>query len=49
LGSVNPSPQDKDLTERIYHIAKLFSIEVLNHLVILESRYFSYSEDGELD
>ena len=48
-GNVKPSDQDNKLTERICQIAKLFSIQVLDHLVISKDHYYSYSDEGELN
>ncbi len=48
-GNVNPSKADLDFTDRLFKVGKLISIEVLDHLVITEESYTSFSEEGIMD
>jgi DNA repair protein RadC len=45
-GSVEPSPEDRALTNRIREIMQLLSIRFLDHLIIGENRFFSFQEAG---
>jgi DNA repair protein RadC len=47
-GDPTPSSQDMDLTRRISQVATDVGIRVLDHLVVAESRYFSFQEQGLL-
>ncbi len=42
----SPSPEDVALTQQIASAGKLMDIEVLDHLVIAQSRYVSLKERG---
>lgn len=48
-GNLKPSKADLDFTDRLLKVGKLISIEVLDHLVITEESYTSFSEEGILD
>jgi DNA repair protein RadC len=45
-GSVKPSRQDEDLTHKIKEAAKLFDIQVLDHIIVSEEGYFSFADEG---
>lgn len=47
-GDPTPSPEDRDLTERIARASALLGIRFLDHLVITISSYYSFSDSGEL-
>jgi DNA repair protein RadC len=47
-GDPTPSSQDMELTRRISQVATDVGIRVLDHLVVAESRYFSFQEQGLL-
>lgn len=47
-GAVEPSPQDKVLTERIARAAALFDIRLLDHLIISREGDFSFLREGLL-
>ncbi len=47
-GEMSPSSQDDDLTERIRTLAELFSMKVLDHLIVSRHRYYSYADEGRL-
>jgi len=48
-GNIKPSKADLDFTDRLLKVGKLISIEVLDHLVITEESYTSFSEEGIID
>lgn len=47
-GTLKPSSQDIDLTRRLQAAAKLFDIQISDHLILTESSYFSFADDGVL-
>ena len=48
-GSIKPSREDNDLTERLCMSGQLLGINVLDHIIITPNdRYFSYREDGKI-
>ncbi len=48
-GKLKPSEADKNLTQKIKKAAKVFDINVLDHLIIVpDGSYFSFSDNGLL-
>lgn len=47
-GNLHPSQADKDLTRKIKDAAQLLDIKLLDHIIISESGYFSFSDEGLL-
>lgn len=47
-GSLKPSRQDEDLTRKIKEAAKYFDIKVLDHIIVSDSGYFSFADEGIL-
>lgn len=47
-GNLQPSKQDDTLTERLSKATKLFDIQLLDHLIVSDSGYYSYSDEGRL-
>lgn len=47
-GTLRPSPQDDDLTDRIAKAGKLFGIPVRDHLIVTARGYYSYHDEGRL-
>ncbi|MBW1971395.1 MAG: DNA repair protein RadC [Deltaproteobacteria bacterium] len=45
-GSVEPSIEDKIVTRNLVFAAKTISIDVLDHIIIGENRYFSFADHG---
>lgn len=45
-GEINPSRADKELTQKLKEAAKLMDILLLDHLIITESNYYSFADDG---
>ncbi len=47
-GDPTPSPEDVRLTERLIQAGRVLGVELVDHLVIADSRYFSMREFGAL-
>lgn len=47
-GTLRPSSADDQLTRRIQQAAKLLDIQVLDHIIIADNRYYSYADEGRL-
>ena len=47
-GTLRPSSADDQLTRRIQQAAKLLDIQVVDHLILAENRYYSYADEGRL-
>lgn len=47
-GNLQPSQADKDLTNRLKEACKLVEIQLFDHLIITESSYFSFADEGLL-
>ena len=47
-GNLKPSKCDEELTKRIKDAAKLFNITVTDHVILTDTNYFSFLEEGLL-
>lgn len=47
-GNIKPSKADEELTKKIKEAAKYHDIEVIDHIIVSEEGYFSFSDDGIL-
>lgn len=47
-GSLKPSTVDNLLTERVKNAAKLFNITLLDHIIVTDSGYCSYLDEGRV-
>ena len=47
-GSLRPSRQDEDLTNKIKEAGKYLDIPVLDHLIVSDEGYFSFADEGLL-
>jgi len=45
-GNVKPSQQDTDLTKKIVAAGKLMEISVLDHVIVSQSAYYSFADEG---
>jgi DNA repair protein RadC len=45
-GDPAPSPEDVDITRRLKEVGEVMGIRVLDHVVIGQDRYFSFSDKG---
>lgn len=51
-GSLNiyyPSPGDKDITKELVFAGNLMQIEVLDHIIIGNNRFFSFADEGLIE
>ena len=47
-GSLTPSPEDQDITDRMYQVGLFLDLPVLDHLIITETEYYSFVDTGLL-
>jgi DNA repair protein RadC len=47
-GTLKPSRSDLQITQRLKEVATLVGIELLDHVILTEQGYYSFSEEGEL-
>lgn len=47
-GNLKPSRNDLMLTEKIKQAALLFDIQILDHIIVSDEGYYSFSDDGVL-
>ena len=47
-GSMKPSRQDMEITKQVKNAAQLMRITVLDHLILTDAGYYSFSDEGEL-
>lgn len=47
-GDPTPSREDRDITRRLVEAGKILGIEVLDHIVIGDGRYYSFKEQGNM-
>jgi DNA repair protein RadC len=47
-GDPMPSPDDCDLTSRLSHAGHIIGITVLDHIILADTKYFSFKEAGRL-
>jgi DNA repair protein RadC len=47
-GDPSPSPEDVSLTRRLVAAGLLMGIDVVDHIVLGDGRYFSFKEMGRL-
>jgi DNA repair protein RadC len=48
-GDPSPSREDREVTRQLVQAGKLLRIEVLDHLVVADNRYFSFRERGLME
>ncbi|MCD6427798.1 MAG: DNA repair protein, partial [Caldisericaceae bacterium] len=47
-GSLKPSPEDRQITNRLVEIGKLVGIKILDHVIVSKKGYYSFNENGLL-
>lgn len=47
-GDPSPSLSDRDITRRVYEAGRLVGIELLDHIIIGDQRYYSFKEENSL-
>ena len=48
-GDPEPSFGDNNITEQLKHAGDIFSIKVLDHIIIGQDSFYSYADKGKLD
>ena len=47
-GNISPSREDDNLTERTRKACQTIGIKFLDHLIVADDKYYSYTEQGKL-
>nr|WP_321406166.1 DNA repair protein RadC [uncultured Carboxylicivirga sp.] len=47
-GNIQPSEMDRQITKKMKEAGKIMDIPVLDHLIVTESAYYSFADEGEL-
>lgn len=47
-GSMKPSRQDMEITKQVKEAARLMRISVIDHLILTDAGYYSFSDEGQL-
>ena len=47
-GDVNPSKDDIAVTNRLKEIGNLMGIKLLDHVIVSETKYYSFLENGRI-
>ncbi len=47
-GSLQPSPDDTDITDKMYQVGLFLQLPVIDHLIITEKKYYSFKGSGLL-
>jgi DNA repair protein RadC len=47
-GSMEPSLEDKDITDRMYQAGIFLDLPIIDHLIIDEEKYYSFTDSGLL-
>jgi len=47
-GNLKPSQEDIRLTNRLVEFGKLIDTQILDHLILSDGSYFSFSDDGKI-
>jgi DNA repair protein RadC len=47
-GSLKPSKQDEEITKKIKEAARYFDIKILDHIIVSDTGYFSFADEGIL-
>lgn len=47
-GDPTPSEEDKTVTEHLFRIGEFIGIEVLDHVIIGDGKYYSFAESGAM-
>jgi DNA repair protein RadC len=48
-GRLDPSPEDRDITNRLHSAAEVLGIALLDHVIFARSGYYSFVEHGLLE
>ncbi len=45
-GEINPSTADREMTDRMLKVGEIINVDVIEHLIITETEYFSFQDNG---
>lgn len=45
-GEINPSTADREMTDRMLKVGEIINVDVIEHLIITETEYFSFQDSG---
>ena len=48
-GNPEPSASDRELTRELVYAGKIMRLNVLDHIIIGDNRYFSFASEGLID
>ena len=47
-GNIQPSESDRRITQRLHDAGKLLEISVLDHIILADNQYYSFSDEGAI-
>lgn len=47
-GQILPSEQDRQITKKLREALKMFDISLLDHIIVGDQKYYSFSDEGQL-
>ncbi len=47
-GDLQPSPDDEDITDRMYQVGLFLDVPVIDHIILSETGYYSFTDTGLL-
>ncbi len=47
-GNINPSTEDITMTERIKQASQILDIQVLDHIIIANNKFYSFADNGKI-
>jgi DNA repair protein RadC len=47
-GNIEPSQEDVEITRRIKNAGTILGIELLDHIIFTENKYYSFLEEGKI-
>ncbi len=47
-GELQPSPDDEDITDRMYQVGLFLDVPVIDHIILSETGYYSFTDTGLL-
>lgn len=47
-GNKQPSESDRAITQKLTDAARLFDIQLLDHIIVANNTYYSFADEGKL-
>ncbi|MDE5999444.1 MAG: hypothetical protein K2H04_05155 [Bacteroidaceae bacterium] len=47
-GNLRPSRHDEELTQRVARAAQTLNLRMIDHVIVTEGDYYSFSENGKI-